>query len=530
LRKTPHYFFCGKIINYFSPHFLPQHIAENFTHIYTMATFGGAWVTDLHGFLEEVDEDYLRVHNRVGLGDRLSHPHGVTLLLPPAAARKAIVDEYNKCSSDKAACAIKNKLMSLIIPAGVSDKDWAVLQKAGFYVNAVGNQVAIKEKSGKTITLEGDAKAEPTKESSFFRCNREGVTDSVYFVYDISKMPADGKPTETKMRSLLAEPVGGGADVANETSVETWFCNALKEFGRLMAEGNSGAHSYVSQIMMKWYSIVMNKNAAAVPESRALEIVMAAPPTESGTLSASMQMWALLWLVMRPDAPNLSSLSSEEFQALTAEINVSNANETQNLQRVSAFRANFLCGESDDSTEKMAERYAALQAVNEEMKAALGNAANISDACIVIGGSIKKFFASTSKRMNDALARNPKAVDTLFVSLVLMSDMRIIANEHTNKATWEALRDGRCAPEFALLCARSTLYPISLSNGNLSDEWLKVLKTINFDALIATPPGTVQGGNAVAPSLALVNAMRAWSTFGGGDLDALVSAVNDGSA
>jgi hypothetical protein len=238
---------------------------------------------------------------------------------------------------------------------------------------------------------------------------------------------------------------------------------------------------------------------------------------------SSVQMWGLLWLLARPDSPSQSSLTSDEFASLGAEINIPTSADSNALETANKMRINFLCGDNGDDAAKMTARYEAMAAVNKSMKSELGGVDSALDACAVIARKMAELLGAMSSRAKLAL-KDGATKDRLFISLLVMSDMRALGGETFNNSAWTKIVEGRCAPDFALTCSRLLGTGISLTSP-LSENWKDTLKAIDFDHWLTARPGGVQGGAVMAPSAALINAVRAWSAFGGGDVDALFAAV-----
>jgi len=490
-----------------------------------METAGGALAGDIPGFLDDVDADYLRVYNRVSLGHRLTHPHGLTLLLPSEEDRKKLVKEYDSARTASDGCALKNKLLGLIIPAPVGEKEWAQLAKAGHYINAAGNKIAITG-VGKIIKLEGGVEAELSKAATFFRCNREGVTDSVYFVYNINKMPPVGAPTDENLGSMLRKDATGGTD---RTEVEAWWCKVMRDYAKLMADGKSqDAHNYIARIIVNWMTTVKDEvQKGKLSSTNLCNLILADLSNQTG-------LCVLLWYIVSLDGG--PQMETKDLERLAADM-VSTGSEQDMIKNMAQMRINVMCAESVGSEARGEEqkrataRYEKMQAINNEMKAALSKCESVVAAYEKIILKLREFVAALSNRAAEKI--NGPALDRIFYSILIGNDLQNVA---VNANEWKHFGDSVFVRALASFPANLTGPPTWLMTHDsmqlgVGNDTLAYLRGFSMDHLIGNvPPNlTTTGGSSAVPA-SLASAVRAWSAFGGGDVDALVAVVRDGSA
>lgn len=175
------------------------------------------FASDLIDYLQGVDPDYFRMLQTLGVDFRLRHSRGVSLLLPKAADRKALVKKFSEGKSAKEGCALKDQMLSLIIPGSVSEETLNKIAAAGKpLVTASRKAFEVSSKGGKVSV--GGAAVKALK-VEFLRCDAEGApVDSNYFVFECDKVPSGAKPSEQSMKDVLEglEGASGGAEGASE--------------------------------------------------------------------------------------------------------------------------------------------------------------------------------------------------------------------------------------------------------------------------------------------------------------------------
>lgn len=180
------------------------------------------FASDLVDYLQGVDPDYFRMIQTLGVDFRLRHSRGVSLLLPKASDRKALFKKFSEGKSAKEGCALKDQMLSLIIPGSVSEETLGKIAAAGKpLVTASRKAFEVSSKGGKVSV--GGAAVKAVK-VEFLRCDAEGSpVESNYYVFECDKLPSGAKASEQSMKDVLEglEGASGGAEGASENDMRT---------------------------------------------------------------------------------------------------------------------------------------------------------------------------------------------------------------------------------------------------------------------------------------------------------------------
>lgn len=446
------------------------------------------FVSDLVDFLEDTDSDFLRLFRVLGIEFRLRHSRGVTLLLPKSADRKALVKKLDGKDA-KAGCALKDQVLSLIIPSGVSVE---VLEKlASAKKDVVTASRKAFEVAGKGAKLSvGGAGVKPLK-MDFLRCDAEGSpVDSGYHVYELEKLPSGAKASESSMKDILATldaDVQGGAEISEAQVVakmeELYEANNVQELKRLygavlaslapQSPGESPSSSY--KFAAASYSGEETADELA-PLIYALFKIGAYRPT-SNLVEVSQAVVSSLF------APNPNSSLHEEFCKNAAEHRGLFSSQEE-CDEVAKARAQFMevRGSSSD--------VAALKAALKEYYSTLGSQANLDGEALSWVAGLKYDIAAAK----EAAGRSQIwAFLKRFYACSNYEDLKMSAY----------LSDTENADPLGI-CAENVR--LALQNWPLPEYKFSV------------------SGGSEAPPQYLVEGGKAWLASGG-DLDALVAAL-----
>ena len=206
--------------------------------------YGGASakvLASIEYYLEDHAPKMLDLFRAFGITARLSHNYGVGVLVPSDGG-VSLTAEHEKATTNKEGCALKVKLLDLVLPASVTPAVLDELAAGGKIVTAAAREHKITGKNG-AWTI-GGAAVTPAS-VTIIHCGRNGESsDPVSFVYNINKpsLP-DGTPTDKTLKGILSPPMGADK----------------KRKGALEIEGGGGDGAIMSEILTH---VVGDKSAA----------------------------------------------------------------------------------------------------------------------------------------------------------------------------------------------------------------------------------------------------------------------------
>lgn len=507
------------------------------------------WVSDLPEFLNAVDDDYARIYSRLGLGYRLVHSQGVTLLLPGAAARKELVKKYEGLRSEADACALKDELLGLIISGSVSPDQWRTLATKGYYVNAAGRKVKVEGEAGKGVKLEGGAKAELSHAAKLFRCTREGPAAARNFVYEVDKLPAKGEDTDERVGRLLAEaPVQGGADSDAESRI---FLDLLQRYAAEKSAGRDrGATDLLNQFFVKiGLSLVGETEITASTESMAVLFMLR---TSAGGDVEDAKSIAAAYALLAPGATERLSLLDRGLaqKLLNSSAFMGDPNAVlQGLQRKKSLLLFADAGEDQAAADARFNSYVSARA---EIAKLVRDARSLTERVEIIAKAYKDLCTGKlngasvlSDRAVQALAKLTPCPDRLLAYHLARHDMEALASGgDVKRSDWDALARKQLTERNPVIGLQ--LYPMHNAEAVRGSIWLRPRTadslgniTEQIDAAVlafaardlldleAVKPA-VAGGAPAAVSGGMLDGIRAWAVFGGGDVGELVAQLRAG--
>lgn len=520
-----------------------------------------ASVADIAEYLNSEDEDLLRVFHRLGAAHRLSHGRGVTFLLPPPAARKALVKDYE---SGKEPCALKEKLLSLIIPMSVSPSRLKDLKS---YINAARKEVKITG-TGDGVKLEGGVTLKPAK-TGLFRCDKGEPGEVVDFVYSASDMPPMGAQSEQSMKDLLSsmdeKKIEGGSDVQEER-VQI-FNGVLSAYARAKAgEDGSADIPYGAVARIFAAEVIVQKGEATTGKGAAAAVLFAEVGNRRGDADEMLALGSLYVLIM----PGMVDTEVAPIPTKTAGLAIANndpnvAPEIKHIiDNLGTYKANFIFGDggtTPGNIPRAQELFSGFKSKRDGLKKQIQGLDSVEEKIKAISAAYEQFTSKgqigNAKVVSDEGARQLKTLQSHFVlwAHCIKHDMRELVKDCKlpSQDDWKAYSSGIAETNSKIPISQIiNLYKCYNEETMKSNIWLRQESMPNFDmdplssyldmltsavdSFLADsflefgfeePADIPVAGGAEGPGAPMVEALRVWTVMGG-DLDGLVRSIRGG--